>query len=603
VSESRRRQWGQGNIPPPRARRTRPRRTPHLPIKQIEPPHFIAALAEWFVRFAASPDRLRAATAASLALCGVLLTLIAVSADVTIHRGVGDGLSPEVVQHYTGRDLAANVDLTRYATEQLPDVAAGLRASGIRYARQSFSWAEIEANPGQYTWERYDAIVDALNQSGISVVAVLHGSPTWIRSPGAGDALDAPPADLSAFERFVSALVSRYEDRVQFLQIWDLPNVSSRWGGVTPDAASYVSLLAVGSNAARGANPNAVILLAEFEQLPAAGEPSDLDFLQRVYAAGGSAFFDIVALRLDGGSRSPYDRGTGPERLNLSRAILTRETMVAAGDLTTPIWATHFGWGSSQTGPAAEAAELQARYTIAGLQRARAEWPWMGPLFQWGLIPGPDLGGGTPTDRALLSEDGSPTPLYRALGDFANAGGVAAAPTGLAPVSAHQFVWEGNWDLQHLGTGTYRTTSDVDARVQLPFTGTGLVARARLSREAGDIEAAIDDQSIDVSLGSFQAANIDVPLARRLQDGPHTVSIQLVSPGELTLGGLVVVRTIPMQWPIYLLLGSGVFLLFAGLFDGLLLLAENAGLLQRRRAGELWPELPQMPDWRPARRA
>ena len=146
-----------------------------------------------------------------------------------------------------------------------------MHANGIRYVRQSFSWAEIEATPGQYAWERYDAIVDALNQNGISLVAVLHGSPSWIRSPGAGDAFDAPPADLSAFERYVGALASRYADRVQFLQIWDLPNDSGHWGGATPDAASYVSLLAVGSNAARGANPNAVILLAEFEPLPAAG--------------------------------------------------------------------------------------------------------------------------------------------------------------------------------------------------------------------------------------------------------------------------------------------------------------------------------------------
>lgn len=602
MSEPRRRQWGQGDVPPPRALRPRPRRTPRLPIQQIEPPHFIAALAEWAARFAVDPDRLRAATAASLALCGVLLTLMAVWADVTIHRGVGDGVTPEVVQHYTGRDLATNVDLTRFAPEQLPQVAAGLQANGIRYVRQSFSWAEIEANPGQYDWERYDAIVDALNENGITVVAVLHRSPSWIRSPGAGGAFDAPPADLSAFERFVAALVSRYEDRAPFLQIWDVPNVASHWGGAAPDPASYVSLLAVGSNAARGANPNAVIVLAELEPLPE-GEQNDLAFLERIYAAGGSAFFDIVALRLDGGDRSPYDRGANPARLSLSRAILARETMVAADDAATPIWATHYGWSSSEAGSAAEGADLQARYTIAGLQRARAEWPWMGPMFQWGLVSGPDLGGGTPSDKALLYEDGAPTPLYRELGAFANAGGVASAPTGLAPVAAHQFVWEGSWDLQHLDAGTYRTTSRVDARVQLPFEGTGLVARARFSREAGDIAATIDGKPIDVSLGSFQAANVDVPLARRLQDGPHTVSLQLVSPGELTLGGLIVVRTIPMQWPIYLLLGSGVFLLFAGLFDGLLLVAENAGFLHRRRAGELWPELPQMPDWRPARRA
>jgi hypothetical protein len=239
---------------------------------------------------------------------------------------------------------------------------------------------------------------------------------------------------------------------------------------------------------------------------------------------------------------------------------------------------------------------------VAGLERARAEWPWMGPLFQWGLIPGPDLSGGTPAGFAMLREDGSPTALFTELGAFAARGGTAAAPTGLAPVSAQQYVWEGAWDSQHLGEETYRTTSAVDARFRLPFEGTGVVAVARLSREAGAVDVAIDGEPVDVSLASFQAADTAIPLARRLADGPHEVSMQLSEPGELTIGGLVVERAVPMQWPILLLIGSGVLLLTLGLFDGALLIAERSGLLQRRGA-ELWPELPQIPEWRPARRA
>ena len=101
--------------------------------------------------------------------------------------------------------------------------------------------------------------------------------------------------------------------------------------------------------------------------------------------------------------------------------------------------------------------------------RARSDWPWMGPLFQWGLIPGADLGGGTPAELALLREDGSPTPLFTELGAFAARGGMSAAPTGLAPVAAPQYVWEGNWNQQHLGADTYRTTSEVEARFRLRF--------------------------------------------------------------------------------------------------------------------------------------
>jgi hypothetical protein len=572
-------------------------------LHEVQPPRAIAALAELSARFSQNADRLRALLAAVFAVCGLLLALMATWADATLHRGVADGVSPPIVRQYTGRDLAANVDLTRFAPEQLSAVTAGLQANGIRYVRQSFSWADIEPSPGAYAWDRYDAIVDALNRRGISPVAVLHRSPAWIRSPSGASAFDAPPADLAAYERFVAAFASRYGDKVPFIQIWDLPNRPSHWGGAAADANAYVSLLAIASNAARGANPNAVILLAELDPFPPDGGTNDLQFLKEVYAAGGSAFFDIVAARVDGGTRSPYDRRVNAADPGLSRVILMREVVAAAGDPAKPIWATHYGWNSESSGIGALGEGTQADYVIAGLERARAEWPWMGPLFQWGLIPGPDLGGGTPAGLALLHDDGSPTSLFTELGAFAARGGLAAAPTGLAPVAAHQYIWEGNWDLQHLGDDTYRTTSEVDARLQLHFEGTGLVARARFSRDAATVEVTVDGQTNEMSLASFQATDVDVPLAQRLPDGPHEVDIRLTAPGEFTLGGLVVERAVPMQWPIFLLLGSGLLLLFLGLYDGLLLAAERTGRLQRRRSGELWPELPQLPDWRPARRA
>ena len=537
----------------------------------------------------------------ALAACGLALAILAIWADVTIHRGVGDGITPPVVRQYSGRDLASNVDLTRFAPEQLSSVTAGLQANGIRYVRQSFSWAEIEPAPGEYVWERFDAIVEALNRRGISPVAVLHRSPSWIRSPAGATAFDAPPADLAAYERFVSALASRYGDNVPYIQLWDLPNRPSHWGNAPADAMAYVKLLAVGSNAARGANPNAVVLLAELDPFPSNGGVNDLQFLRQVYNAGGSAFFDIVAARVDGGARPPYDRTVRPDEATLSRVILLREAMAAVDDPAKPIWATHYGWDTNRiAGSVGET--TQADYVVAGLERARAEWPWMGPLFQWGLIPGPDLSGGTPTELALLHEDGSPTPLFTELGAFAAREGASAAPTGLAPVAAPQYVWEGNWNEQHLGADTYRTTSEVDARFHLRFEGTGVTARARLSREAGAVEVTIDGQPINISLASFQAEDVNIPLAWRLPDGVHEVAMRLTAPGQLTVGGLVVERAVPMQWPILLLLLSGIVLLYLGIFDGALLVAERTGLLQRR-GSELWPELPQLPDWRPSRRA
>jgi len=568
------------------------------------PPPWLLTLADLAGRLDRSPDGVRFARAFLVAVAGVLLALGGAVADATLLRGVASGAEGPVVRHATGRDLAANVDLTRFSPDQVPEVATALQANGFRYVRQSFAWSEIEPAPGQFAWERYDAIVDELSRRGITLVAVLHRSPAWARPQEAAAAFDAPPVDPAAWERFVGAVAARYGDRVPFVQLWDLPNDPERWAGAEPDPAAYTGLLALGSNAARAANPNATVVLAEFAPAPTPGAAgADLRFLERVYAAGGAPFFDVIAARVAGGDRTPYDRRVSADAAGLSRAILFREAAVAAGDGAKPIWATHYGWRAAESGELEPDAATAAAYTVAGIVRARDEWPWMGPLFAWGLAPGPSLGGTIEPGEALLGTDGLPTAQLTALGGFAAAGGTAAAPTGFLPVDARQFAYEGNWDPQHLGTETYRTTAEVGARLGVRFEGTGAVARLRFSRQAGEVAATLDDRPLPLRLDAFQAADVDIPLAAGLADREHTLAIELVSPGQFTIGGLIVERMVPLRWAVVLLVGAGLGLLVWGLRLLFFTVAERSGRLQRRRGLDLWPELPQLPAWRPSRRA
>lgn len=584
--------------------RTIRRPPPRLSGRDDRAPGIVLLLAGWARRLDASLDAVRFARAAVAIVAGIVLALSGALADATIHRGVESGAEPPVVRQVTGRDLATNVDLTRFSPEQLPDVVAALQANGFRYARQSFAWAEIEPAPGAYVWDRYDAIVDELNRRGLVPVAVLHRSPAWARTAATADAFDAAPTDPAAYARFVGAVVARYGDRLPIVQIWDLPNRPDRWANGAPDPVAYVGLLATASNAARAANPNVSVVLAEFDPSPTPDSTDgDLRFLDGVYAAGAAPFVDVVAARVDGGDRSPYDRRATVGTLSLSRAILFREAMAAAGDAGKPLWATHYGWRSAAAGSRGLSPSEQAAWTVAGLERARAEWPWMGPMFAWGLAPGPSLGGETPPEAALLGPEGLPTALLTALGGFHAAGGDAAAPTGFLPVGARQFVYEGNWSLQHLGAETYRTTGEVGARLSVRLAGTGVLVRVRLSGEAAALEAALDGKPIAIELGAYQAADTEVSLADGLPDAVHELTIRLVEPGQFTIGGLVVERAVPLRWPIVLLVGAGAGLLAWGVRLLLFTAAERSGRLQRRGEVDLWPELPQLPDWKPSRRA
>lgn len=547
-------------------------------------------------------DAARTILALLLALSGLALAGGAAIADLALHRGVESGAEEPWVRQPTGRGLATNVDLTRFAPDQLDAVATALQENGFRYVRQSFAWGQIEPARGAFDWERYDAIVDALERHFITPVAVLHRSPAWARLPGQADAFDAPPAIPEDYETFVQAVVQRYGARVPFVQLWDQPNRADHWGNAPPDPSTYRDLLARGSNAARGQGAATIVVLAELDPSLAPDPSGDLAFLDGIYRAKAAPFFQIVAVRLDGGGRSPFDRTAEPDTTNLSRATLFRQLMTANGDAAKPVWATHYGWHAGD-GPGSVGTSDQAAFAISGLDRARTEWPWMGPLFAAGLIPGSDLGGEVAAGEALLAANGAPTPLFRALGAFSAETAAQVAPSGFLPVDAPQFGLEGNWDLQHLGPTTYRTTREVGAQTTVRFSGTGIVALVRLGPEAGPIEAVVDGEPTIIPLQSFQAVDRTIPIADGLPDGTHELVLRLATPGQLTIGGLQVVREVPLRWPVALLLGGGVGLLFLGLRQIVYLIAERAGRLQRRRGVDFWPELPQLPDWRPARRA
>ena len=578
--------------PPPRI--WRPGRAPR-PIVAVG-----ARLAPLIRRWRAGADAPRLLVGLGLALLGLIVAAGGAVADVYLHRGIETGAEQPAVAHPTGRELATNVDLTLFAPEQIDGVAATLQAAGFRFARQSFAWAEIEPERGRFVWDRYDAIVDALTAAGIQPVAVLHRSPAWARVEAARGAADAPPEEHDAYAAFVAEIVARYGDRLPYVQLWDAPNRPDRWGGAAPDAVGYTALVARGANAVRATRLATKVVLGELDPAGDGSLGDDLAFLRGVYAAGGGPFFDVVAARVEGGGRSPFDRSVAEDRQNLSRAILFRELMIEADDRAKPVWATRYGWRAGDGSGAVSAAE-QADFALAGLERARAEWPWMGPLFAWAFAP--QDGAGTGGGYALVDANGAPTPLLGAFGAFARDGRAAVAPTGFLPVDASQVDYGGDWAGQHLNEETYRTTSEVGARLTVRFAGTGMTAILRRSPQAGSVAATVDGERSSLDLGWFAATDASWMLASGLADRMHELSLELTGAGELTVGGLVVRRDVPGMWPVMLLAAAGLTLLVVGLRAIAYLVAQRSGHLQRRRDFDLWPELPQLPDWSPTRRA
>lgn len=536
-------------------------------------------------------------------ILGLGLIASAALIDQYLHRGVESGSERPYVVQPSGRELATNIDLRIFTPDDIRDVAATLADSGFGYVRQEFSWSGIEVSQGEFDWSQYDPIVDAMQNEGIDVVAVIVDAPAW--SVGGETVVsDArPPTNPDDIQRFAQELTSRYGDQLPYVQIWDRPNLSSQWGGRPATGVTFRPILAAGFYGARAGNPEVRIITPELAIMPDVAEGvGDLEFLDSLYEADAQDFFDIVSIPLDGGTNSPDDRRVSATRTNFSRAILTRELMLRHEDGATPVWATTYGWAAGEK----VSREEQAEYVVRGLERAWSEWPWMGLMIQWQFA----TEAGDPDAGYAIAPDGASTPLYRRLTDPALQRRSDLANTGFAPMEAEAVTYQGNWEDQHLEGRTFRTTSQVGSSATLTFHGTGLIAFLRSGPESGPFRLELDGKIVpggDVNnneLWSFYVFSRTDDLPRRLitgvDDSEHTLRMTLMEPGELTLGGFVVEREPPFVWPIILLTISSMIVLFLGLRSMVYLVAIRSGRLQRRGDAPT-PALPRMPDWQPQR--
>ncbi|MBM2810021.1 MAG: uncharacterized protein HW416_780 [Chloroflexi bacterium] len=316
------------------------------------------------------------------------------------------------------------------------------RTAGFHWIRQQFPWADIEPDEkgrfigafGESTWDKYDAIVSLAQEQGLELIVRLDTTPKWARTGNPHVA--TPPDRLDDFGDYVGAVVSRYRGRVRYYQVWNEPNLTVEWGMTPVDAVAATELLRVAYVRAKAADPDAVILAPALS--PTISEASDamneLIFLQQMYDAGASRYFDIGSVQAYGLRGGPDDRRLGPGDVNFSRPILFREVMVRNGDAEKPIWASEVAWNvppagapePHQWGQVTEA--QQARYTVRALERARTEWPWMGVMNVWYLKRPDDREAGTLlAGFRLLDPDFTARPIYHAIERYSRGRGYSGS--------------------------------------------------------------------------------------------------------------------------------------------------------------------------------
>lgn len=461
--------------------------------------------------------------------------------------------------------LGVNVALETSDSRQLDATLDALAAAGFGWIRQRFAWSEIEPQPGQMSWDAWDAIVDGAAARGLEVVAVLDGSPAWARSPQDAANPLAPPASRADFGRFAAELAGRYGDRLRFYQIWDEPNIAPHWGSRSVDAADYAGLLREASVQLRAADSDAVVVAAALAPNVEAGgrNQSDITFLDDLYEAGGAPWFDLAAAQPYGFDLPPDDP-PDPARLNFRRAELLRQVMIDNGDGNSALLLAAYGWHATPPGdPAAspwESVSLsqQARWAADAAGWTRRNWPWTGGLAwawwqppqpvddpHWGFALTDPAGESRPVSDSLASWNGTPHPL-----------GVGVwAPDDPAVNET------GGWRLTSQAADPPHGAAGDDNALVVEFEGTGLALQIQRGPFWGYLTATVDGEPANAlpraadgqaylvlhdPLGGQELAAV----ADGLSAGLHRAELRATGGWEQwPLLALVVSNQAPQRWP------------------------------------------------------
>jgi hypothetical protein len=317
------------------------------------------------------------------------------------------------------------------------------KSGGFHWVKQRFEWRNIEGkNKGNFEWSEPDRIVDAISQTDLKIVARVDDQPQWASSriqwPGYG-----PPDNLNDWTDFLTALASRYKGRIQAYEVWNEPNLDREWGGSTPSADAYTTMLKASYQAIKAADPQALVISAGMSPTTTNNEHAipDMLFIQKMYEDGARDYFDILGVHAAGWkadpcadpavvAQSPELTNNDPSPPDLKRIYAMRHVedvrvlMVQQGDANKQMSVLEMGWTTdarpnSQYAWFAVDRDQQAKNMVGAFQCARQNWqPWMG-LMTVIYIPDPHW---TQADEqywwSITNPDGSPRPAYTALKGF-----------------------------------------------------------------------------------------------------------------------------------------------------------------------------------------
>lgn len=269
---------------------------------------------------------------------------------------------------------------------------------GVDWLRLEFNWTHVQSNANTFRWDVIDRVVDAANSYNIEVVAILHGSASFVNSSFSDN------YSREKYAAFAAEAARHFGDRVDYWEILNEPNMH----GISPE--NYTKLLQQAYTAIKSVDSSDFVISGGTAAVPYNkngfwGAP---EYLTGMYAAGAAGYMDAVGYH-------PYTwplMPSGTQNWNGWHIMETklREIMVKNGDGDLQIWMTEFGAPTAGSSTAMTGSQIAAMLEEA-VQIAQG-YDWAGPILYYSYE---DRGGATTNTEnwyGLRRPDGSTKEAY-----------------------------------------------------------------------------------------------------------------------------------------------------------------------------------------------
>lgn len=327
----------------------------------------------------------------------------------------------------------------------------------LNWVRVEIRWDELEPELGARQWATLDAFFRAAVNYDLKVLALISGSPLWLRAPGANPDTQSPPQDEQAFTQFVSDVLRRYPNQIHGVEVWEAMNLRQHWDA-NLNGADYIRLLGQVAGAVRSIDPNIILIsggLAPVAQGDGMQRMDNFTYMDMMINAGLLDIVDCVGVQHSGYNlppglswdevpadssahyRPPFDNPH--PAWSFTSTLFAYANKITLAGYRTPLCVTAFGWAVAEDLPDFAAGlgfaqdnslQEQARWMVEAVELMR-QWDFVWLAFIWNLNAGPDTAF-DPTDAAvaysLMRPEGAQAPVWAQIAAM-----TFRQPTGEAP--------------------------------------------------------------------------------------------------------------------------------------------------------------------------